>query len=97
MREGNIELNGIEYSPLTERGKRAVVVVNSGWIFAGDVSEENGRILITRAVWVFNWTSCGFSKVIEDPSNADIRPIEDVDVPTVSELFRIPVHDTWGI
>lgn len=45
-----IEVNGVSYvradsvSTPQPNGKRAVVVVDRGWIFAGDVTEENGRI-----------------------------------------------------
>lgn len=92
-----IVLNGVEYAPVKAGGNRAVVVVDRGWIFAGDVSEENGRIYLTRAVWVFRWESCGFAAVIENPSNADIRPISDLDIPACSEIFRIPVADNWGL
>ena len=53
-----ININGIEYIPATEArpsivGSRAVVVVDRGWIFAGDVTRENGRIKLSRAVHVF--------------------------------------------
>jgi hypothetical protein len=78
-------------------GNRAVIVVDRGWIFAGDVTRENGRIRLTRAVWIFRWSSCGFSKVIEDPSNADIRPIADVDIPEGAEIFTVPVPAQWGL
>lgn len=78
-------------------GSRAVVVVDRGWIFAGDVTREDGRIRLSRAVWVFRWESCGFAKVIEDPSNADIRPIDDIDMPDGAEIFCVPVADGWGV
>ena len=94
----NININGIEYAPVkTITGTRAVVVVDRGWIFAGDVTRENGRIRISRAVWVFRWETIGFNGVIETPEKADIRPIADVDVPEGSEVFCVPVHDTWGL
>ena len=94
-----ITINGVEYAPATSRpeGNRAVVVVDRGWIFAGDVTRENGRIYLSRAVWVFSWESCGFSKVIEDPNNADIRPMADVDIPEGAEIFCVPVHEQWGL
>ena len=94
-----ITINGVEYAPVNSRpdGNRAVVVVDRGWIFAGDVTRENGRIYLSRAVWVFRWESCGFSKVIEDPSNADIRPMADVDIPEGAEIFCVPVSSDWGL
>ena len=37
-----ITVNGIEYVRRQAAGTRAVVVVDRGWIFAGDVTRENG-------------------------------------------------------
>lgn len=95
----NVVINGVEYAPVNQAvsGQRAVVVVDRGWIFAGDVERREGRIYLTRAVWVFKWESIGFAGVIEDPTKADIRPIDDVELPAVSEIFSIPVHDQWGL
>ena len=99
-----IEINGVTYvredsiPAARPNGNRAIIVVSHGWIYAGDVTEENGRIIINRAVWVFKWSGCGFSKVVEDPSNADIRPMtQAVDIPSRSEVYRIPVNDQWGL
>lgn len=98
-----LTINGIEYVradsvPTAQpNGNRAVVVVDRGWIFAGDVTREDGRIRLTRAVWVFRWESCGFAKVIEDPSKADIRSMADVDIPAGAEIFCVPVPDQWGL
>jgi len=85
-----------------ERAKsgRVVVVVDRGWIFAGDVTEKDGRIYLDRAVWVFKWSSIGFAAVVENPtqSGVDIRPMSTlVDIPADSEVFRLPVGDGWGI
>ena len=98
-----LTINGVEYiradsvpSP-KPNGNRAVIVVDRGWIFAGDVTREDGRIRLSRAVWVFRWESCGFANVIEDPSKADIRPIADVDIPGGAEIFCVPVHAQWGL
>jgi hypothetical protein len=76
-------------------GTRAVVVVDRGWIFAGDITRENGRIKLSRALHVFKWESIGFAKMVET-AKADLRPIADVDLPADSEIFAIPVHDNWG-
>lgn len=98
-----ITVNGVDYVcadsiPAAQpNGNRAVVVVDRGWIFAGDVTREYGRIKLSRAVWVFRWESCGFAKVIEDPSKADIRPIVDVDIPDGAEIFCVPVNEQWGL
>ena len=81
-------------------GKRAVVVVDRGWIFAGDVEEKDSRVILTRAVWVFNWSSIGFDGVLTDPKNknVNIRKLKhNVDLPKDAEVFRIPVDDNWGL
>ncbi len=93
-----ITINGIEYAPVGSKptGTRAVVVVDRGWIFAGDVTRENGRIRLSRAVHVFKWEGIGFAQMIKT-AQADLRPIADVDMPEGAEIFCIPVHDTWGL
>lgn len=101
-----IEVNGTKYvradsvAAPVPNGKRAVVVVDRGWIFAGDVTEENGRVYLDRAVWVFRWESVGFAAVVEDPkkAKADIRKLATrVDIPRGAEIFRLPVCDSWGL
>lgn len=80
-------------------GNRAVVVVDRGWIFAGDVTEENGRIKLSRALHVFRWESIGFNGMIEAPksSKVTLKPISDVDIPAGAEVFRVPVETNWGL
>ena len=80
----------------TPRGSRAVVVIDRGWIFAGDVTRENGRIRLSRALHVFKWESIGFAKMVQT-AKADLRPIADVDIPEGAEIFCVPVEDQWGI
>lgn len=96
-----IIIDGVTYVPENQapKGPRAVVVLDRGWIFAGDVTEENGRILISRAVAVRRWESIGFEGMVADPKKAKavINPVADVDCPASSELFRVPVADNWGL
>lgn len=100
-----ININGIEYIAVSEvqpriTGNRAVVVVDRGWIFAGDVTRENGRIKIDRAVHVFRWDSIGFDGVIANPksSKVTLKPIPNgVDLPEGAEIFCVPVSDDWGL
>lgn len=84
----------------TSGKNRAVVVVDRGWIFAGDVTEKAGRIYLDRAVWVFSWQRIGFAAVVANPkqTGVDIRLISTrIDIPTDSEIFRLPVADDWGL
>jgi hypothetical protein len=76
---------------------RAIIVVDRGWIFAGDVKRENGRIKLSRAVHVFKWVEVGFAGIIENTRKADLRKIADVDIPEGSEIFCVPVSNSWGL
>lgn len=96
----NITVDGVEYAPVVPNGKRAVIVVDRGWIFAGDVAEANGRITLTRAVWVFRWESVGFDGVIANPKSGKvtIKKLDSpVDIPSDAEIFRVPVAENWGL
>ena len=96
-----IIIDGVKYVAENTKpsGNRAVIVVDRGWIFAGDVTRENGRIHLSNAVHVFRWESVGFAAVCDDPikAKADLRPISDVDMPEDAEIFCIPVHGKWGL
>jgi hypothetical protein len=97
----SVTINGTRYVRETppKPGKRAVVVVDRGWIFAGDVERSGGRIKLTRALHVFRWESMGFAKMIEQGKGpkVDLRPVADVDIPEASEIFCVPVGDSWGL
>ena len=99
-----IKIDDVEYvrfdmakQPIT--GTRAVIVVDRGWIFAGDVTRENGRIKLSRAVHVFRWESIGFDGMIANPNSnkVTLKPLADVDMPESAEIFAIPVKDDWGL
>jgi hypothetical protein len=96
----NVIIDGVEYAPINKtNGNRAVVVVDRGWIFAGDVTRENGRIWLSRALHVFKWESVGFAGMIDNPkkAKADLRPVADVDLPEGAEIFCVPVPAEWGL
>lgn len=99
-----ISINGVNYVPESEAtpriaGTRAVVVVDRGWIFAGDVTRADGRIRIDRAVHVVRWDAIGFDGMISDPksSKVTLKPIPSVDLPEGAEIFCVPVADDWGL
>ena len=81
-------------------GNRAVVVVDRGWIFAGDVTEADGRITLTRAVHVFRWEGIGFDGMIREPKSNKVTlklmPAPVV-IPAGAEIFRVPVVSNWGL
>ena len=93
-------IDGVEYVERKPNGNRCVVVVDRGWIFAGDVTRENGRIKLTRAVHVFRWESIGFDGMLANPksSNVTLKALaNDVDIPSGAEIFCVPVGDEWGL
>jgi hypothetical protein len=99
-----IKIDDVEYVRVDAAekptGTRAVVVVDRGWIFAGDVSRANGRITLTRAVWLRNWSDIGFDGVIADPNSSKLvkkKMAAPVEIPEGSEIFSVPVGDTWGL
>ncbi|NBW08760.1 MAG: hypothetical protein EBR82_12125 [Caulobacteraceae bacterium] len=100
-----IVINNIEYvradlaAQPKPSGNRAVVVVDRGWIFAGDIDRKHGRIYLSRVVWVFSWESIGFNGVIADPKDkkANLKSIADLDLPEASEIFCVPVDADWGL
>lgn len=97
-----IKINEVEYvraDSITPTGTRAVIVVDRGWIFSGNVVRKNGRIRLSNALHVFKWESIGFDGVIANPksSKVTLRTIADVDIPEGAEIFCIPVADDWGL
>jgi hypothetical protein len=93
---------GVKYKRAEEAptGNRAVVVVDRGWIFAGDVEVRDAYLILSRAVWVFKWSEIGFDRVIADPKNSKVtlrRMPGPVAVPIDSEIFRCPVAADWGL
>jgi hypothetical protein len=78
---------------------RSVVIVDRGWIFAGDIVRKDGRIKLSRCVWVFRWESIGLDGVLKNPDsdNVTLKPIHDVDIPEGSEICCFPVCANWGL
>lgn len=85
--------------PEPPSGKRCVLVLDRGWIVAGDVEDKNGRILVTRAIHVRSWSSIGFDGMIANPKGGSVvlKSLPNVNIPADAELFRVPVTDTWGL
>lgn len=81
-------------------GKRAVLVLDRGWVVAGDVEDVDGRIKVTRAIHVRRWDEIGFDGMVADPKSkrVTLKPIPNgFDCPADAELFRVPVEDSWGL
>ncbi len=99
-----IEINGVTYAPIgsTPTGNRHVVVIDRGWIVAGDVStdEVTKELVVSNAIHVFRWESIGFDGVLKDPKSSKVTlktlpyPVK---VPSGSVIFTVPVPETWGV
>lgn len=79
---------------------RVVLVVDRGWIFAGDISRTpDGYLRLDNAVHVFRWESIGFTRAITEwkDDKVDCRKVEPVEVPEDAVVFRVPVEKGWGI
>lgn len=104
MSADKITINGVTYvkeSATVVSGKRAVFVIDRGWMVAGDVVDESdGRIKLARALHIFKFESVGFGGMVQNPlsSKVDLRPLPNgFDIPKDSEIFRVWVNDNWGI
>lgn len=81
-------------------GRRAVFVIDRGWVVAGDVTEANGRILLSRAVHVISWSGIGFAGMIAEGKSGKVKlaPLPNgFNIPSDSEIFRVSVVDSWGL
>jgi hypothetical protein len=101
-----IEINGVQYAPVgsapsVPSGNRAVVVIDRGWIFAGDIEtdEVTKDLIIHNAIHVFRWESIGFTGVLANPKDSKVTLKTSpypVSVPSGSVIFTVPVDETWG-
>lgn len=102
-----LTINGQQYvlkssiQPEPPKGNRCVLVIDRGWVVAGDIEDKDWRIFVTRALWLFKWNEIGLDGVIKSPKSpkAVVRewPGGKVDVPAGAEVFRIPVSENWGL
>lgn len=80
-------------------GNRHVVVLDRGWIFAGDLTEANGRITLTRVQNLRHYREIGLEGAIERPKSSKVTLVNwrDLNFPADVELFRVPVSPDWGL
>jgi hypothetical protein len=102
-----IQVNGVEYvrkdsiPGLLPEGNREVVVMDRGWIYAGDVIRaNNGDLEIYNPIHVFRWEEIGYTGVLENPNSKKVTlktcpyPVK---VPAGSVIYTNPVPSNWGI
>lgn len=100
--ENEIVVNGTTYivKNSVPSGNRVVLVVDRGWIFAGNIIRANGRITLTRVVHVLRWESIGFDGMLATPKSSKValKPINyTVDLPEDAEVFCVSVPSDWGL
>jgi hypothetical protein len=103
MHETEININGTIYvlKEPAPSGMRCVVVVDRGWIFAGNAAtNEYGNVTLSEAIHVFRWESIGFDGMLSDPKSKKVtlKPMPyPVEIPKGSIIFKVPVRDDWGL
>jgi hypothetical protein len=100
MKDEVIE-DGVVYAREREsKGNRYVVVIDRGWIIAGNLTENGGRIRLDKACILRRFEGVGFEGAVADPKNDKVtikKFSEPIDFPEKSEIFRVPVGDGWGL
>lgn len=99
-----LQVNGVEYVrkdtvQSLPTGPRHVCVVNSGWIFAGDLTEDDNDYVLSNATHVVRWESIGFAGMLKDPASSKVMltPLcVPVKIPKASLIFKLPVASGWG-
>lgn len=99
-----ITIDGVAYVPAdsvpapTTSG-RQVLVIDRGWIIAGDVEETADGVTLYRPTMLQSFQSIGFSGAIADPRSESVtlqQMTAPVVVPRHSIIFRVPVDSDWG-
>lgn len=102
--ETYVKQNQIQFSANTlPSGNRRVIVVDRGWIWAGDVSskEEFGQtfLVLSDAIHVLRWESIGFTGMLAQPNSNKVTLKKSdfpVMIPLNSVISQHPVPENWG-
>ncbi len=100
--EDVITVNGKTYVawPTPAAGSRVVLVIDRGWVIAGNLKEDGKRLTLTDGVHVLSWSGCGFDGMLRDPKSPSVklkRLDQSISCPSDSEIFRVQVKDDWGL
>lgn len=85
---------------LQPNGNRKVLVIDRGWVIAGDVTVKDDNFILTRAVLVRNWSGTGTNGMLDKPLSDKVKlePLnQTVEVPRGSVLFAVVVSENWGV
>lgn len=86
---------------MAKSNKRVVMVLDRGWIIAGDrVRYRNGRQVLRNAVHVFRWEQIGFARMLTEWQTSKVvlhKMDHDPEIAAGTELFSVPVEKGWGL
>ena len=82
-----------------QEGDRHIVVIDRGWIFAGDLSQDKatGVFTLFNAVNVRKWQNGGFGMLTQSASKAGatLDPCEPIKFNSSAVVFTVPISAGW--
>ncbi len=105
MSKTTMVVDGVEYVRAdsvraVETSGRVLLVIDRGWIFAGDLEADGDHYVLHRSVNVERWTGGqGISGVIADPkTDVTLRAMPaPVRVPRACVLYSVALIAGWGL
>jgi len=80
------------------QGNRHIVVLDRGWIFAGELSQdEQGMYRLTQAVNVRRWKQNGFGGLTKSAtaSGAELDPCDPITFSASAMILAVPIGGDW--
>ena len=80
------------------KGERWIVVLDRGWIFVGNLSEEdNGDYVLTHCSNVRRWNKGGFGLLTKSAKEAEatLDKCNPIKFNVSRMIFRSPIKDGW--
>jgi len=78
-------------------GDRHIVVLDRGWIFAGNLSkDERGVYTLTDAVNIRKWKQGGFGALSRSAGEAGATLDPSADIRFTEMIFAVPITESWS-
>ena len=79
-------------------GSRAIVVLDRGWIFVGDLATEGGVTTLSNCANLRKWSGGGFGGMVLSPKTSSVvlDPCANVIFDAGAPIFTVPVADDWN-
>lgn len=69
-----MNINGVEYVPITEDGVIKIVILQRGWVMVGKYSRDGDDCRLTNASVIRNWgTTRGLGEIAQDGPTKDTK------------------------